>query len=99
MGKTAEYTFKKADLNKNGFIEKAEIKGLIEALIKGSNLHDFLSPPTEAQAAYHLQAADTDGDGKVSLTEWKAFIKDFIVSRLVSAFAFLLSSFGPRCRM
>ena len=89
MGKTAEFTFKKADRDESGFIEKEEVEGLIAALIESTDLPGFLSPPTEAQAACYLQAADTNRDGKVSLKEWKVFIKDFITSRLVSLLAFV----------
>jgi hypothetical protein len=85
--KTAEFTFKKADLDESGFIENNKVEGLIAALIESTDLPGFLSPPTEAQASCYLQAADANRDGKVSLTEWKVFVKDFITSRLVSLLA------------
>ena len=89
VGKTAKFTFKKADRDESGFIEKEEVEGLFAALIESTDLPGFLSPPTEAQAACYLQAADTNRDGKVSLKEWKVFMKDFITSRLVSLLAFI----------
>ena len=89
MEKTAEFTFKKADRDESGFIKIEELEGLITALIESTNMQVFFSPPTEAQAACYLQAADTNRDGKVSLKEWKVFMEDFITSRLVSLLAFV----------
>lgn len=67
FSRTAEFMFKKADINKSGVIEKKEAAALITALFEASNL----PPPNQAQVEADFNILDTNHDKKVSMDEWK----------------------------
>jgi Ca2+-binding EF-hand superfamily protein len=69
MSETGDYatTFALIDVDGDGLITASELKNLLEAL--GGDVSD-----ESAQRA--IETLDTDGDGKVSLEELTAYLKD-----------------------
>lgn len=68
-----EFVFRLYDLKCTGFIERDEIKELVSALLKESDL----SLPDEAVEAIvdkTIMDADIKGDGRIDKEEWKALV-------------------------
>lgn len=60
-----EATFKEYDKDGSGFIDKNELKALLEATFKKSGL-----TLSQESLDYHLQKFDSSNDGKISLDEF-----------------------------
>ena len=60
-----EETFKEYDKDGSGFIDRNELKSLLENTFKKSGL-----TLSEESLSYHLQKFDSSNDGKISLDEF-----------------------------
>lgn len=67
--KLAEKTFDKYDTDKSGYLERSEIKALLEADFK-----EFGIEVSEADIDVLLASTDKDGDGKISKEEYVSMI-------------------------
>lgn len=72
FGPMVDKTFYDADLDKSGFIEKAELK----ILLKGIHATLGLSAPTTAEINAELKRLDLNTDGKISKEEFRTLVKD-----------------------
>ncbi|KAJ9470476.1 Calmodulin [Diplonema papillatum] len=59
------FSFEKADVDKSGFLEQAELEAALKN--QGCNM-------SEEQFARLVSAMDTDGDGRISLEEFERFV-------------------------
>lgn len=72
FGPMVDKTFYDADLDKSGFIEKAELK----ILLKGIHATLGLSTPTQSEINSELKRLDLNTDGKISKEEFRTLVKD-----------------------
>ena len=72
FGPMVDRTFYDADLDKSGFIEKAELK----ILLKGIHATLGLSTPTQAEINAELKRLDLNTDGKISKEEFRTLVRD-----------------------
>jgi Ca2+-binding EF-hand superfamily protein len=72
FGPMVDKTFYDADLDKSGFIEKAELK----ILLKGIHATLGLSAPTQSEINSELKRLDLNTDGKISKEEFRTLVKD-----------------------
>ncbi|XP_071694254.1 calcineurin B-like protein 7 [Rutidosis leptorrhynchoides] len=68
-----EFMFRLYDLKHTGFIEREELKEMVVAFLSEMN-HDLSDEAVEAILDKTILDADLNGDGKIDLEEWKAFI-------------------------
>jgi Ca2+-binding EF-hand superfamily protein len=72
FGPMVDKTFYDADLDKSGFIEKAELK----ILLKGIHATLGLSAPTQSEINSELKRLDLNTDGNISKEEFRTLVKD-----------------------
>ncbi|KAG0455326.1 hypothetical protein HPP92_024291 [Vanilla planifolia] len=69
-----EFAFRLYNLRNTGFIEGEEVKEMVNALLKESNL--YLSEEiVDTIVGETFKQADSNCDGKIDPTEWKEFVK------------------------
>ena len=72
FGPMVDKTFYDADLDKSGFIEKAELA----ILLKGIHATLGLSTPTQAEINSELKRLDLNTDGQISKSEFRTLVRD-----------------------
>lgn len=72
FGPMVDKTFADADLDKSGFIEKAELAILLKSIHATLNI----PAPTEAEINNELKRLDINKDGKISKTEFRTLVHD-----------------------
>uniref|UniRef100_A0A2P2MIS5 Calcineurin B-like protein n=2 Tax=Rhizophora mucronata TaxID=61149 RepID=A0A2P2MIS5_RHIMU len=68
-----EFAFRLYDLRQTGFIEREELKEMVLALLHESDLV-LLEDVVETIVDKTFSDADTKGDGKIDVEEWKEFV-------------------------
>ncbi|KAI3501423.1 hypothetical protein L1887_29291 [Cichorium endivia] len=71
-----EFMFRLYDLKHTGYIERDELKEMVLALLSEMNV-DLSNDAVEAILNKTITDADLNGDGKIDLEEWKAFIPKY----------------------
>ena len=72
FGPMVEKTFKDADLDQSGFIEKNELAILLKSIHGTLNI----PPPSNEDIEKELRRLDTNSDGKISKQEFRVLVKD-----------------------
>lgn len=67
------YAFRLYDLRRTGFIEREELKEMVSALLKESDL-DLSEDIIETMVDKTFTEADTKGDGRIDQEEWKEYV-------------------------
>ena len=72
FGPMVDKTFADADLDKSGFVERAELAILLKSIHATLNI----PAPTEEEINNELKRLDLNKDGKISKEEFRTFVKD-----------------------
>ena len=72
FGPMVDKTFSDADLDKSGFIEKAELAILLNSIHATLNI----LAPTDAEITNELIRLDINKDGKISKNEFRTLVHD-----------------------
>lgn len=72
FGPMVDKTFADADLDKSGFVERAELAILLKSIHATINI----PPPTEEEINKELKRLDLNKDGKISKQEFRTLVKD-----------------------
>lgn len=72
FGPMVDKTFADADLDKSGFVEKAELAILLKSIHATLNI----PAPTEEEINNELKRLDLNKDGKISKEEFRTLVKD-----------------------
>ncbi|KAL5538025.1 hypothetical protein UlMin_044121 [Ulmus minor] len=67
------FAFKLYDLHQTGCIKREELKEMVSALLSESNL-DLTDDVIESIVEKTMMEADSKGDGKIDLEEWKEYV-------------------------
>lgn len=70
------YAFRMYDLRGTGFIEKEELKEMVMAIMDESELH-LSNSAVEAIVDQTYQEADSKGDGRIDMEEWKGYVEKY----------------------
>lgn len=72
FGPMVDKTFADADLDKSGFVERAELAILLKSIHATLNI----PAPTEEEINNELKRLDLNKDGKISKEEFRTLVKD-----------------------
>ena len=72
FGPMVDKTFADADLDKSGFVERAELAILLKIIHATLNI----PAPTEEEINNELKRLDLNKDGKISKEEFRTLVKD-----------------------
>ena len=72
FGPMVDKTFADADLDKSGFVERAELAILLKSIHATLNI----PAPTEEEINNELKSLDLNKDGKISKEEFRTLVKD-----------------------
>ena len=72
FGPMVDKTFSDADLDKSGFVERAELAILLKSIHATLNI----PAPTEEEINNELKRLDLNKDGKISKEEFRTLVKD-----------------------
>ena len=72
FGPMVDKTFADADLDKSGFVERAELAILLKSIHATMNI----PAPTEEEINNELKRLDLNKDGKISKEEFRTLVKD-----------------------
>ena len=72
FGPMVDKTFADADLDKSGFVERAELAILLKSIHATLNI----PAPTEEEINNELKRIDLNKDGKISKEEFRTLVKD-----------------------
>ena len=72
FGPMVDKTFADADLDKSGFVERAELAILLKSIHATLNI----PAPTEEEINNELKRLDLNKDGKISNEEFRSLVKD-----------------------
>lgn len=75
FGPLVDDTFTNADTDKSGFIERGELKSVLNEISEALGIPS----PTDAEIDVELKRLDTNNDGKVSKQEFRTLVKDLVM--------------------